>query len=55
MIVNSKIKYKSKTVLGMIRNLVLDFTLYFVNVNIRKYPIHVISAQGSTQNTLYIA
>ena len=29
-IVNSKIKQKSKTSLGRIRNLVLDFILYFV-------------------------
>ena len=32
MIVNSKIKQKSETILGMIRNLVLDFILYFVTV-----------------------
>ena len=30
MIVNSKIKQKSKAILGGIRNLVLNFTLYFV-------------------------
>ena len=30
MIVNSKIKQKSKAILGVIRNLVLDFILYFV-------------------------
>ena len=30
MIVNSKIKQKSKTILGVIRNLVFDFILYFV-------------------------
>ena len=34
MIVNSKIKQKWKTVLGVIRNLVLDFIRYFVTVNI---------------------
>ena len=34
MIVNSKIKQKSKTVLGVIRNLVLDFILYFVTTHI---------------------
>ena len=41
MIVNSKIKQKSKTILGVIRNLVLDFILYFVTTCMRKYPIHV--------------
>ena len=30
MIVNSKTKQKPKTILGRIRNLVLDFVLYFV-------------------------
>ena len=30
MIVNSKIKQKSKTILRVIRNIVLDFILYFV-------------------------
>ena len=54
MIVNSKIKHKSKTILGVIRNLVLDFILYFVTTYMRKCPIHVTSAQGITQNTLYI-
>ena len=34
MIVNSKIKQKSKTILGVIRNLVLDFILYFVTAYI---------------------
>ena len=34
------------------RNLVLDFILYFVTASMRKYPIHVTSAQGTTQNTL---
>ena len=32
MIANSKIKQKSKPILGVIRNLVLDFILYFVTV-----------------------
>ena len=44
MIVNYKGKQKSKTILGVIRNLVLDFILYFVTALIyymRKYPIHV--------------
>ena len=42
MIVNSKIKQKSKTMLGVIRNLVLDFILYFVPA-CEKVPIHVTS------------
>ena len=54
MIVNSKIKQKSKTILVRIRNLVLDFTLYFVTAYMRKYPIHVTWAQGKTPNTLCI-
>ena len=40
MIVKSKIKQKSKAILGMIRNLVLNFILYFVTAYIyymRKY------------------
>ena len=32
MVVNSKIKHKSKTILGVIRNLDLGFILYFVIV-----------------------
>ena len=55
MIVNSKIKYKSNTMLRVIRNLVLDFILYFVTAYMRKYPVHVTSGQGTAQNTLYIA
>ena len=54
MIVNSKIKYKSNTMLGMIRNLVLEFILYIITAYMRKYPVHVTSAEGQTQNTLYI-
>ena len=34
MIVNPEIKQKSKTILGVIRNLVLDFILYFVTTYI---------------------
>ena len=34
MIVNSKIKQKSKTILWVIRNLVFDFILYFVTAYI---------------------
>ena len=54
MIVISKIKHKCKTILGVMRNLVLDFILYFVTAYMRKYPIHVTSRQRATQNTLYI-
>ena len=54
MIVNFKIKYKSNTMLGVIRNLVLDFILYFVTASMRKCPIHVTSAQDTTQNIIYI-
>ena len=34
LIVNSKIKQKSETILGVIRNLVLDFIFYFVTAYI---------------------
>ena len=54
MIVNSKMKYKSNTMLGVIRNLVHDFILYFVTVYMRKCHIHVTSTKGTTKNTLYI-
>ena len=37
-IVNSKIKQKFKTTLGVIRNLVLDFILYFVTALYEKVP-----------------
>ena len=40
--------------LGGIRNLICDFTFYFVTVYMRKYPIHVTSVESTTQNTLYI-
>ena len=33
-IVNSKIKQQSKTILGVTRNLVLDFIIYFVTAYI---------------------
>ena len=49
--VNSKIKHKLKAILGVIRNLVLVFILYFVTVYMRKYPIHVKSAEGTLPNT----
>ena len=35
----------------MIRNLILDFILYFVTAYIKEYPTHVTSAQGIAQNT----
>ena len=54
MIVNSKIKHKSKTILGVTRYLILDFILFFDTAYMRKYPIHVTSAQGTTQNTQHI-
>ena len=34
MIANPKIEQKSKTILGVIRNLVLDFIIYFVTAYI---------------------
>ena len=40
LIVNSKINDKSKTILRVIRNLVLDFILFFVTAYMRKYPLH---------------
>ena len=65
MIVNSKIKYRSKIMVGVNKYLVLDFILcywnfwfssssFFVTVLMRKDVTHVISAQGTIQNTLYI-
>ena len=54
MVLNSKIKRMCKTMLGVMRNLVLDFNLYFVAAYMRKDYIHVTSAQGTTQNTLCI-
>ena len=40
--------------LKVIRNLVLDFILYFVTTFMSTYPVHVTSTQGTTQNRLYI-
>ena len=42
-IVNSKINPKSKTILGVIRNLVLDFILCFVtaNTSYEKVPLYM--------------
>ena len=34
----------------MTRNLVLEFIFYFVTAYMRKYPIHLTFAQGTTQN-----
>ena len=45
--VNSKINHKWKTMLGVIRNLTHDFITYFVTTHMRKYPIHVTSAQST--------
>ena len=41
MIANSKIKHKFERILGVIRNLGLDFILFFVTAYMRKYPTHV--------------
>ena len=49
MTVNSKIKYKCKTMLGVIRN----FIIYFVTAYMRKYTCNI--STGTAQNTLYIA
>ena len=48
------IKHKLRTILGVIRNLVLDFIFYFVTAYMKKNPIHVTSGQGATQNALHI-
>ena len=44
MTVKSKIKQKSKTILGVTRNLVLDFILYFIKHRI-KHKIHYASLE----------
>ena len=41
MIVNSKIKQKSKTILGVIRNIVLDFIIYFATAYILTESIYI--------------
>ena len=41
MIVSSKIKHKSKTILGGIRNPVLNFILSFVTAYMRKRTLHM--------------
>ena len=53
-IINSKIKPKSKTMLGVTTNLVLDFIIRVVTTYMRKYRIDVTSIQGTTQTILYI-
>lgn len=50
MIVNSKIKHKFKTILWVIRNLLLDFIPYFVVVYMKKFPF-VTLAQGALHYT----
>ena len=50
MIANSKIKQKSKKMLGVVRILVLDFILYFVTAYILRESIHVTWAYGKTSN-----
>ena len=47
--VNFRIKHKSKTMWEVMRNLVMDFIIYFVTSYMRKCPIHVKSAQRTTQ------
>ena len=53
-IINSKIKPKSKTTLGVTTNLVLDFIIRVVTTYMRKCRIDVTSIQGTTQTILYI-
>ena len=55
-IVNSKTKQKSKTILGVIRNLVLDFILYFVTAYIiymRKYTCNMNMSFSSKCGSLF--
>ena len=54
MIVNSKMKHKCKAMLGVIKNLVPDYILIFVIAYMRKYPIHVRTAQSRAQSIIYI-
>ena len=63
MIINSKIKHKFKTMLGVIRNLALDFILSYLNLSdfiivlsLLLDPwksVHTTSARGTTQNLLH--
>ena len=52
MIVNPKIKQKLKTVLGVIRDIVLDFILYFGTTYILTES--TLYMQHGHQNTLYL-
>ena len=52
MIVNSKIKQKLKTILGVIRDIVLDFILYFGTTYILTES--TLYMQHGHQNTLYL-
>ena len=52
-IVNSKIIYQSKIMLGVIRNLVLGLKIYFEKYE-KVYEKGVMSAECTAQNTLYI-
>ena len=49
MIVNSKTKQKSKTIVRRIRNLVLDFILYFVTAY-TAYILYFVTAVPHTGN-----
>ena len=49
MIVNFKMKRKSKTILEVIRNFVLDFILYFVNAS-----MHEDILPNSSNNSLFL-
>ena len=49
MIVNSKIKHQSETMLEVIRYQVLDFILYIITAYMRKYSIHATSARGTSK------
>ena len=63
MIINSKIKHKSKTMLGVIRYLALDFILCYLNLSdfivvlsLLLDPwksVHATSARGTSQNLLH--
>ena len=56
MIVNSKIKHKDKTMLRVIRNLVLDFNFYFLTAYMRKYTIlHRVQHQHRVQHKIHLS
>ena len=50
MIVNSQMKHKSTTMLGVIRHLMLDLVLYFIVL----CPLHITSTLGTIQKRLCI-